>query len=728
MFRRIWIAALLISLVMMLYIGRLAWLQLMPGSSSAAVYATHPNRGGWQRLSVVQRQRNLVLDTGRGDFYDRNGLAITGETYSGVALFPVLKDSRGSKKALAELGELLGVTTDHLIKKWDEVREPVFWKTEGEEQPMRLTDEQAMRIEKLRLNGIRVLPYRNRYLPQFEPKHVIGFTSQHPEWLQAVHPAELASGKRKLTEQVGGAGLEKSLDKLLRGVGTTSVSYFIDGRNAPLHGLDLRITQPGNRYYPLKAITTLDLKLQNEIEAYADAQGLKEGAIVVLDADNADIVAMVSRPKLKPGQFLSADGTEWANHALKAVAPGSVFKLVTEAAALEAGAVHMREKFFCNGEYGKYGLSCWKQSGHGLLTLQEGLAQSCNIAFATIAERLKAADFQRTADALGIGRKAGWHRESAFGPFAAPLRLLEEEEAGQLFASVIAAESGKHGGKSGKSGMSTADLGESGAGSGESSKRGEKSGKSRAELGERDDGSGESGKRGEKSGKSRAELGERDDGSGESGKRGGKSGKSRAELGERDDGSEESGKRGGEISESEAEREAALAAVDGGVLAQSGIGQRDVRMTPLQAANLIVTLLNEGRVMEPRLVSEIRYAGGQRMVKLPAQRAQRGSGRIKPATAHALLRGMQAVVDHGTGRSIRQGLWAVAGKSGTAETERAGIARNHQWFAGYGPVKKPRYAVAVLVENKPPGSANQATKLFRGVMDIAARLTEQPGK
>jgi cell division protein FtsI/penicillin-binding protein 2 len=649
MFRRIWIAALLISLVMGLYIGRLAWLQLIPGSSTAAVYSGHANRGGWQRLSVVQRQRNLVLDTGRGDFYDRNGLAITGETYSGVALFPVRKDSRGSEEALAELSELLGVTTDYLVKKWDKVREPVFWKSEGEERPMRLTDVQAERIGMLRLNGIRVLPYRNRYLPQFEPKHVIGFTSQHPEWLQAVHPAELASGKRKLTEQVGGAGLEKSMDKLLRGVGSTSVSYFIDGRDAPLHGLDLRITQPGNRYYPLKVITTLDLQLQNEIEAYADAQGLKEGAIVVLDAENADIVAMVSRPKLKPGQFLTADGTEWANHALNAVAPGSVFKLVTEAAALDAGAVHMREKFFCNGEYGKYGLSCWKEGGHGVLTLQEGLAQSCNIVFATIAERLKAKELQRTAEALGIGRKAGWHRARAFGPFAAPLRLLEEEEAGQLFASVNAAKSGKRGGKRGKS------------------------------LTELED--------------SNMELGLRGNGQGK-----------------------------------KSEHEAAITAVDGGVLAQSGIGQRDVRMTPLQAANLIVTLLNEGRVMEPRLVSEIRYAGGQRMVKLPVQRAQRGSGRIKPATAHALLRGMQAVVDHGTGRSIRQGLWAVAGKSGTAETTRDGIARNHQWFAGYGPVKKPRYAIAVLVENKPPGSANQATKLFRGVMDIAARMTEQPGK
>ncbi|CAM4134004.1 penicillin-binding protein [Paenibacillus alkaliterrae] len=632
MFKRIWVAALLISMVMLLYIGRLAWLQLMPGSSSAAVYSRSSSQGGWQRLSVMQRQRNLVLDTGRGDFYDRYGLPITGETYSTVALFPVRGDARGEKEELAKLSALLGVTAEQLTQRWDAVREPIFWQTDGNKGPVRLSDEQVRQIKRLGLNGIRVLPYRNRYLPDFEAKHVIGFTSQHPEWLMAEHPDELVSGKRKLTEQVGGAGLEKSLDMLLRGVGSTSVSYFMDGRNAPLHGLDLRLTQPGNRYYPLKAITTLDLKLQNEIEAYADAQGLREGSIVVLDADNADIVAMVSRPKLKPGQFQSADGSEWENHALKAVAPGSVFKLVTEAAALEAGVTDRHDTFFCDGEYGKYGLSCWKEGGHGLLTLEEGLAQSCNIAFATIAERLNAFELQSTANALGIAHKAGWHRERAFGPFAGPLRLLEEEEAGALFAPAA------------------------------------------------------------KAAETEAVQ-----------KRRGKEAAMRTER----------------------KRAASPAPVDGGVLAQSGIGQRDVRMSPLQAANLIVTLLNRGRVMEPRLVSEIRYASGQRMVKLPAQRAQGTGGRIKPATAHALLRGMEAVVDHGTGRSIRQGLWAVAGKSGTAETVRAGAARNHQWFAGYGPVKQPRYAIAVLVENQPPGSANQATKLFRGVMDIAARLNKR---
>ncbi|MNZ76999.1 Penicillin-binding protein 4B [compost metagenome] len=465
--------------------------------------------------------------------------------------------------------------------------------------PVRLSEEKGRAIEALALNGVRVLPYRNRYLPDFEAKHAIGFISQHPEWLESNYAKELASGKRARNEQVGGSGLEKSLDRLLRGAGPTAVSYFIDGQRAPLHGLDMRLTQSGSRYYPLQVWTTLDLAMQNALEAYADEQRLQKGAIVVLDARNADIVAMVSRPRLMIGQFRSSDGSDWANHALRAVEPGSIFKLVTGAAALEAGVVGKHETFHCDGEYGKYGLSCWKEGGHGTLTLEEGLAQSCNIVFATIAERLQADQLKLVASALGVGQQVGWHRDKPFGPFNQPLRLLEEEEAGRLFAAGVP--------------------------------------------------------------------------------------------------------------------------VDGGVMAQSGIGQRDVRMSPLQAANLIVTLLNEGRVMEPRLVSEIRYAGGQRMVKLPVQRAHGPRGRIKPATARALLRGMEAVIDHGTGRSIRRGSWAVAGKSGTAETVTAGAARNHQWFAGYGPAASPRYAVAVLAADRPPGSAHQATRLFRGVMDIVAR-------
>ncbi|RIX50596.1 penicillin-binding protein 2 [Paenibacillus nanensis] len=599
MAKRMLAAGLLITFLMLLFIVRLASLQLLPSHGSAAPPAGG-GRDGWKRMAVVQRQRSLVLDTGRGDFVDRYGKAITGETYLTVALFPVRPDARGNAQQLAALARLLGVEDSELNRRWDKLTAPDFWHSGSEDHPIRLSEAQADAIRKLGVSGIRVLPYRNRYMSGFDAKHWIGFTSQHPEWLMAAHQKDLLEGKRKLSEQVGGAGLEKSLDGLLHGIGETSVSYFIDGQNAPLHGLDVRVIQPKNKYYPLKVVTTIDLELQNELEAYADREGLKEGAIVVLDARNADIVAMVSRPKLQPGQFLTADGSEWENNALKAVEPGSIYKLVTAAAALEHHAVDRGETFECNGHYGKYGLSCWKEGGHGRLTFQEGLAQSCNIVFAEAAERLKAEQLQRTADALGVTGRVGWH-SGKFGPFAKPLRLLEEEQAGRLFA----ADDPGH--------------------------------------------------------------------------------------------------------------------VDGGIMAQSGIGQRDVRMTPLQAANLIVTLLHRGSVHEPRLVSEIQFATGERMVELKARHAKGPGRRIGAHTAEALLRGMEAVVDHGTGRSIREGIWKVAGKSGTAETQNNGVPLNHQWFAGYGPVKSPRYAVAVLAANRPIGSGHQATRLFRGAMDIAAK-------
>lgn len=594
--KRAAIAGIMMTIMMILMMGRLAWLQLMPSAWWTASAGKPPVREGWKRMAVVQRQRSLVLDSGRGDFVDRHGLPITGETYKTLALFPVRADRRGSAEQLRGLAELLGVSEPELRSRWDAMEAPDFWRTSQGQPPVRLTSEQAMRIEALGVEGISVLPYRNRYPDAFDAKHWIGFTSEHPEWLAEHHADELASGRRKLSEQVGGSGLEKSLDSLLHGVGETSVSYFMDGRRGPLHGLSTRIVQPRNGYYPLAAVTTVDLRLQNKLEAYADRMGLQEGAIVVLDAHNADIVAMVSRPKLHPGQFATADGSEWTNHALKAVEPGSIYKLVTAAAALEYDAVRRDERFLCTGEYGKYGLSCWKRGGHGLITLKEGLAHSCNIVFATLAERLKAEQLAATAAALGASGRVGWHSDKPFGPFAGPVRLLEEEEAGRLFAG-------------------------------------------------------------------------------------------------------------------------SAAAADGGVLAQSGIGQRDVRLSPLGAANMIVTLLRGGQVMEPRIVSEIRYASGERMAKLAPRRAAAEGRRISPATAQALLRGMEAVVASGTGASIRDGAWTVAGKSGTAETSGARI---HQWFAGYGPVQSPRYAVAVLAANRLQGSPHQATQLFRGVMDIAA--------
>ncbi|GGD73742.1 peptidoglycan D,D-transpeptidase FtsI family protein [Paenibacillus nasutitermitis] len=596
--RRVFIVLLGMSAVLAVYILRLAWLQLTPGAPALS------RSINWKREAVAQRERGLMLDSGRGDFVDRSGIAVTGESYQGLAVFPLQAGARNQGQQgydFAKLASALGIEARELQQWMEKLKAPAFWQAQGETAPHKLSKRQQEAIAQLRLDGVRVLPYRNRYPSYFHAKHVIGYISQHPELLQTRYERELSERKMKLTDRVGGAGLEKSLDGLLRGAGATSVSYFTDGSDKPLKGLDIRLTGPDNPYYPLKIVTTLDLPLQNKIEAYMDAQGLVEGAVVVLDAGTGDIVAMASRPKLAPAS-LKAAGSDMANHAVRAATPGSIFKLVTAAAALEAGLTREREQFECDGDYGRYGLHCWKEGGHGRITLHEALAQSCNIVFATIAERLTPAQLAVTADKLGIGRKIGWYYPQPFSPLGKPLRLLPEEEAGTIFNPFPTRK-------------------------------------------------------------------------------------------------------------------------DGGQLAQSGIGQRDVTLSPLQAANLIVTLLHGGRVAEPRLVSEIRYANGQVMAALPRRYAPSRYGGISRRTANALLSGMEAVVTVGTGHSIQKGVWQVAGKSGTAETLRTGVKRNNQWFTGYGPLQSPRYTVAVLAENRSPESPNQATVLFRGIMDILAEET-----
>lgn len=552
------------------------------------------------RQAVEQRDSELIIDTGRGEFVDRNGIPLTGKSIEALALFPVQAGQREGVEQISRLASILNVPVQQVQSRLTELKEPGYWLAAGSTHPLALTEKQLEALKTVHINGVRVVPYRLRYLAPYLASQTIGYISQHPERIKTAYGHEYATGKLKLNSIIGGAGLERSLDRLLRGDGDTTASYYTDASGQPLQGLDVRVTAPVNRLYPLQVITTLDAELQAAVEQYADRSGLKEGAIVVLDMATRDIITMVSRPKLNPEQ-VDATGSATANHAIRAVEPGSIFKLVTEAAALEAGVSIPTETFHCTGEYGRYGLSDWKAGGHGDITLREGLAKSCNIVFATIAERLTARQLADTAFRLGIGRQVGWHSEQSVGPLTGPIRLLEEEEAGRIF-------------------------------------------------------------------------------------------------------------------------DRKQSSVDGGIMAQTGIGQRDVRISPLQAANMIATIVNLGHVVEPRIVREIRYANGQRLVSFPPHEAASPLGRISPAAANELMDGMQLVVAIGTGRSIQNGVWDAAGKSGTAEVTRDGVDRVNQWFIGYGPLKSPKYAIAVLAENRTPNTANEATKLFRAILDIAAKM------
>lgn len=133
---------------------------------------------------------------------------------------------------------------------------------------------------------------------------------------------------------------------------------------------------------------------------------------------------------------------------------------------------------------------------------------------------------------------------------------------------------------------------------------------------------------------------------------------------------------------------------DRAALGQSSIGQRNVQITPMQAAMIAAAVGNGGVLMQPYLVKELQAPDLSTLSTTEPHEI----GRTMPADVASTLTGMMVnVVAHGTGRSAQIDGVDVAGKTGTAENEKG--AQPHAWFIGFAPADHPTVAVAVLLEH-----------------------------
>ncbi len=129
-------------------------------------------------------------------------------------------------------------------------------------------------------------------------------------------------------------------------------------------------------------------------------------------------------------------------------------------------------------------------------------------------------------------------------------------------------------------------------------------------------------------------------------------------------------------------------------LAQSAIGQYDVRVTPLQVAMISAAIANNGVVMRPHLVKKVTSSD---LEVIDEPQPEQLSQAVSADTASALTRMMETVVQSGTGRAAQISGIDVAGKTGTAQ-HAAGKAP-HAWFTGFAPSNDPKIAVAVVIED-----------------------------
>lgn len=206
-------------------------------------------------------------------------------------------------------------------------------------------------------------------------------------------------------EGVGITGIESAYDEYLRSNSSTfSVTYNIDGKGGVLQGVDKKVVRPEEMKEGV--VLTIDKYIQAICELMEDK--VKKGAIVVMDVQSGDILAMASFPSYsadKLGEALENKDSPLINRCIYSYSVGSIFKLVTCLSAFEQG-INEDFSYECTGEISVDGqtFKCHDLSGHGKLDMTGAIRESCNPYFIKLSEKIDTEFFHSVAERLGFGR------------------------------------------------------------------------------------------------------------------------------------------------------------------------------------------------------------------------------------------------------------------------------------------------------------------------------------
>ncbi|MBE6020923.1 MAG: penicillin-binding protein 2 [Firmicutes bacterium] len=315
----------------------------------------------------------------RGDILDRNGVSLvnTEETY--IILLDKIKYDDEAAALLEELGAE-SISMDN--------RRYYGFKTDRH-------DDEILEIFKSEYGGY-VFSSTDRYsLPQ-PAAHIIGYCNR--------------------SENTGAFGIEREYNDILVSDGKLSLTVDGVGRILPGYGLSYSSGNDGGSVQ-----TTLDLDIQKTAEEALSKYAYNGGAAVIVDADSGGILCSASYPVFDPDNPDKAYGSSLVNKAVQtSYPPGSVFKIIVAAAAIEEGIADPEDVFICTGSENLFGveIQCAKKEGHGEITFEEGFARSCNCVFIQLGRELGKDKLLEMANRFGVGEKV--------------LEILEEESAGYL--------------------------------------------------------------------------------------------------------------------------------------------------------------------------------------------------------------------------------------------------------------------------------------------------------
>ncbi len=331
--------------------------------------------------AALQQTRSRLVYRERGDILDRNGIRLTSrKTYWKAILQPytLLNDPA----VLGTVASIFEVTPQHLSGELSKSNLPYL---------MDITSAQAKAISDSSLVGISVMDMRVRNDADTLATHILGYVDEKGE--------------------VGLAGIEKVYQETLERGGGVYAGIIADAGDGFMSSFGYRIWNNMNQN-KLNVQLTLDYHLQNIVEKIMDRM-VDKGAVILLDILTGEILAIASRPDFDPSNINPslADSKEpLFNRALGTYTPGSIFKIITAAAALEDG-ISADLTFDCPGyvDLGGIKMKCssFDEGGHGNINMAQAFARSCNSYFINLGLELGRDKLLDMAERFGLGGKTG---------------------------------------------------------------------------------------------------------------------------------------------------------------------------------------------------------------------------------------------------------------------------------------------------------------------------------